>query len=510
MSVTSFCFLCFFALVLIIYYLVPVFTKGRGQWVVLLISGIAFYVMSQNPALILYPLSSSLITWLLLKLLEKVPDEDVRKRRLILSAELLSLLGVLIVLKYTKLTGKGIITPLGLSFYTFILLGYFIEVYNGLSRARKSFLETALFGLYFPVMISGPIFQTRDAGEQFFSHHRFSYKNVTYGSLRILWGFFKELVISERLAVIVNTVFNNDTQYPGAYIWLGTICFALQLYTNFSGCMDIVIGVSESFGIILPENFKTPFFAKNISEYWRRWHISLGVWMRENVFYPLLRSSAITSLGKALRGKLGKKKGKQYTTYVAMFILWLSVGMWHGGEMKYVIGSGILHWAYIVLGEITLPFFTWLFEGKLHMNLKSRGADVFRVVRTFFLVCIGDLFFRADNVPHAIRMLSEGVSVFNPQVLVDGSVLNLGLSGVDFVILFVSLSVLAAVSTIQYRMEMGTAGKAFEGCGNVRDYVFNRPLLIRWCIIIGLLFYCILLAEYGPGYSAAEFIYKDF
>ena len=419
------------------------------------------------------------------------------------------------VLKYLKLTAGGsLLVPLGLSFYTFILLGYFIEVYNQIGRMQKSFLKTALYGMYFPVMISGPIFQTRQSGDQFFEYHPLDYRNLTFGLQRILWGFFKELVISERLGVIVNTIYGNDTQYQGAYIWLGTVCFAFQLYTNFSGCMDIVIGISETFGIILPENFRTPFFAKNISEYWRRWHATLGIWMKDNVFYPLLRSKMILSLGKFLKGKLGKKKGKQYTTYVAMFILWLSVGLWHGGEMKYVIGSGLLHWAYIVIGEITLPFFTWLFAEKMHMNLKSRAADAFRVVRTFFLVCIGDLFFRADNVPHALRMLKESVTVFNPTVLFNGSIFELGLDVIEWGVLIVSLAILITVSVMQYRMEQCEAGKlensALLGFSNVREILASRGIVLRWVILIGLLFYVILLAEYGPGYSAAEFIYKDF
>ncbi len=538
MSVTSFQFLCFFALVLIVYYLVPVITKGRGQWVVLLLGSIAYYLLSGNGVLILYPLAAVTATWGLLQLLGRTSEEDLVKRRIILAAELAVLLGILIVLKYLKLTGAGFIAPLGLSFYTFILLGYFIEVYNGIGKCQKNFLKTALYGLYFPVMISGPIMKTRDSGDQFFEYHPLDYKNITFGLQRMLWGFFKELVISERLALVVNTIYNNDQQYQGAYIWLGTVCFAFQLYTNFSGCMDIVIGISETFGIVLPENFRTPFFAKNISEYWRRWHTTLGVWMKDNVFYPLLRSKMITSLNKALKAKVGKKKAKNITTYVAMFILWLSVGLWHGGEMKYVIGSGLLHWFYIVFGEVTLPFFTWLFADKLHMNLKSRAADAFRVVRTFFLVCIGDLFFRSDNVPHALRMLKESVTVFNPQIFVDGSLLNLGLDIVEWGILLVSLAILIAVSVMQYKMEtlVETSKKVkntrkvaatevpnaseqaadepkksrFAGFTNIREYLAARPLALRWVILIGFLFYCIILAEYGPGYSAAEFIYKDF
>ena len=353
-------------------------------------------------------------------------------------------------------------------------------------------------------MISGPIMKTREDGEQFFEYHPLDYKNITFGMQRMLWGFFKELVISERLAAVVNTIYGNDTQYQGAYIWLGTLCFALQLYTNFSGCMDIVIGLSECFGIILPENFRTPFFAKNISEYWRRWHITLGSWMKDNVFYPLLRTKMIMGLGKTLKKKFGKKRGKNLTTYIAMFILWFSVGMWHGGEAKYVIGSGLLHWAYIVIGEVTLPFFTWLFAEKMHIDLKSKFADRVRVVRTFFLVLIGDLFFRSDNVPHALRMLKESVTVFNPGIFADGSLLNLGIDIYDWGIVIVSMAILICVSVLNYRMEEAGEKK------NVRMLIAERPTVIRWILYVGFLFYVILLAKYGPGYSAAEFIYKDF
>ncbi len=510
MGVTSFYFLCFYALVLIIYYTVPYIFHKKGQWVVLLLASAAYYLLSGNGVLILYPLAASAVTFAAVHLLVKTDEDNTKRRHFILAGELMALLGVLAVLKYLKfINGGSLATPLGLSFYTFILLGYFIEVYNEIGKPHDNFFKTALFGIYFPVMISGPIIKTREAGDQFFEYHPLDYKNITFGMQRMLWGFFKELVISERLATIVNTIYNNDTQYQGAYIWLGTVCFAFQLYTNFSGCMDIVIGISETFGIILPENFKTPFFAKNISEYWRRWHITLGDWMKDNVFYPLLRSKAILSLGKTFKEKFGKKKGKQYTNYVAMFILWLSVGLWHGGELKYVIGSGLLHFTYIVVGEITLPFFTWLFAEKMHIDMKSRFADAFRVVRTFFFVCIGDLFFRADSVPHALRMLKESVSVFNAGVLFDGSILKLGLGTVDLLILLVSLVILITVSTVQYRYEMAeSTGNAVYK--NIREWLSGRHIVIRWVILLALLFYVILLAEYGPGYSAAEFIYKDF
>ena len=276
----------------------------------------------------------------------------------------------------------------------------------------------------------------------------------------------------------------------------------------------MAIGLGKMFNIDIPANFDRPYLSESITVFWRRWHITLGVWMKDNVFYPLLRTKMITELGKKMKKAFGKKKGKQITTYVAMFILWLSVGLWHGGELKFVIGSGLLHWAYIVLGEVTLPFFTWLFAEKMHINMQSKFADGVRVVRTFFLVCIGDLFFRADNVPHALRMLKESVSVFNPQIFFNGQLLDLGLNIYEWGVLILSLAILITVSAIQYRMELVRDGKItgsrFEGYSNIREYIASGKPVVRWLIYIALFFFVLLLAQYGPGFSTADFIYREF
>lgn len=350
--------------------------------------------------------------------------------------------------------------------------------------------------MYFPSILSGPILRYREDGEQFFVPHPFDYRQVTFGMQRMVWGFFKILVISERMNLVVNTVYDNYTQYPGIYIWLATICFAFQLYTNFSGSMDIALGMSQSFGIYLPENFENPFFSKNISEYWRRWHITLGVWMKEYVFYPLLRTGAFTSLGKKLRRKFGKKRGKQFSTFLAMFILWFMVGIWHGGDWKFVIGSGLLHWFYIVSGELLTPFFQKGME-KFHINPKGRWVDIFRMFRTFFLVNIGFVFFRAASAMDAWKMLKGAVSVWNPWVLADGSLFSLGLDVIETVIALVSLLILWTVSRLQKN-------------GSVRERIEKKKLPVRFVIWYALLFYIILLGYYGPGYSAAEFIYQGF
>ena len=312
----------------------------------------------------------------------------------------------------------------------------------------------------------------------------------------MLWGFFKKLVIAERLGALVDTVYGSYTEYPGAYIWFATVCYAFQLYTDFSGCMDIVLGMSESLGIVLPENFQTPFFAKSIAEYWRRWHITLGVWMKEYVFYPVLRSPFFTKLNKAWREKFGKKKGKQYATFAAMFLLWLTVGIWHGGDWKFVIGSGLLHWLYIVLEELLEPP-CGRFMKKYRINPSGRMVNALRILRTFLLVCIGDLFFRAASVGDAFAMLGRAVSVWNPEVLWNGALFELGLDWIEMGIALLALLLLYGVSLLQQK-------------GSVRDRIAVRALPVRWLIWYALIFAVILLGCYGPGYSAGEFIYQGF
>ena len=353
-----------------------------------------------------------------------------------------------------------------------------------------------LYGMYFPVILSGPILKYREHGEQFFAPHRFEYHRVARGLQRMVWGFFKKLVIAERLGTLVDTVYGGYTEYPGAYIWVATACYAFQLYTDFSGCMDIVLGMSESLGIILPENFQTPFFAKSIAEYWRRWHITLGVWMKDYVFYPVLRTRFFTDLNKSWRERFGRKKGKQYATFAAMFLLWLTVGIWHGGDWKFVIGSGLLHWVYIVSEELLAPVCGQIMN-KLHIDPEGRGIGLLRNLRTFLLVCIGDLFFRAASVKDAFAMLGEAVSVWNLSILWNGSLLELGLEWEELVVVLCALLLLYGVSLAQQK-------------GSIRDRIGARALPIRWILWYALLFGVILFGCYGPGYSAGEFIYQGF
>ena len=509
MSITSFYFLCFFTGMLILYYLIP----GKCQWMLLLFCSLIYYLTSGNVWLIVYPLLSAAVCYVSIRVLMKT--EQPLTRKLALGGAIIVNIGILFTLKYINfgintcsilagIFGNGggmldnisFLVPLGVSFYSFSLIGYVFDVYNHIAKLQKNFLKLVLYGLYFPVIISGPILRYREDGEQFFEPHAFNYRQVTFGLQRMVWGFFKKLVISERMALIVSTVYGQYDTYGGIYIWLGTVCFAFQLYADFSGCMDIVLGISQTFGLKLPENFENPFFAKSISEYWRKWHITLGVWMKEYVFYPLLRSRFFTNLAKSWKKKLGKKRGKQFTTFLAMLILWFTVGLWHGGDWKYIIGSGLLHWFYIVTGELLEPLWSKM-KQLCHLKEESRVLSVIRILRTFFLVNIGFVFFRAESVAAAWQMLISGMHLSNFTHMFTGEIFTLGLDWVEFIIAVVSLFILLAVSILQQK-------------GSLREQIAAKALPIRWIIWYALLFYTILLGYYGPGYSAAEFIYQGF
>ncbi|MFR7844047.1 MAG: MBOAT family O-acyltransferase [Gallintestinimicrobium sp.] len=253
--------------------------------------------------LILYPMAAVGAVWGAAILIDRTKEQ--KKKLAALICAVLFCVGLLCTLKFFHL---GLLAPMGISFYTLTLLGYLFDVYYEIGPVQRNYGKLLLFCCYFPTMISGPIMKYSDMEKQMYAGHKLDYRNVTFGMQRMLLGFFKKLVISERTAILANEIFNNYEKYSGVSIWVGAAAFTMQLYTDFDGCMDIVLGISECFGIRLPENFSAPFLSRSIEEYWRRWHISLGDWLKNYLFYPLLRTKFFMNLPKKLKGKLGKKR----------------------------------------------------------------------------------------------------------------------------------------------------------------------------------------------------------
>ena len=504
MVLTSALYLAFLVVLLVLYYLLP----KKMQWPLLLIFSFLFIIYATSDIKVYFYIAyGALVTYIGARLIDSAKDE--KKKNKIKVITILLTLVQLVFLKYLnfftttaasivnlfgaelQLPSLTIIAPIGVSFYTLISIGYVIDVARGTVACQKNIFKYLLYVLYFPQITSGPITRYSEMQEQLYAEHKFDFNNVCYGFQRIIWGILKKIIIAERMAIIVNTIFDNYTQYPGIYVLIGAVAFAVQLYSDFSGCMDIVLGSSETLGIRLPENFDTPFFSRNISEYWRRWHITLGTWFKDYYFYPILKSEKFQKFQEFCKKKFGKKWGKKLATYCGMFILWFTVGFWHGGNFTFIIGSGILHWFYIVFGEILSPLFDKI--GKICRTNRERFTyKVFEMIRTFSLVCLGFIFFRAPNVSQAIEMI-KNIFVNN----YTNPIVGLGLQKNDYIIALGGVLLLFIISILKQKFK-------------IRESIAKQHILVRYAIWIGLIAFILIFGYYGTGYNSAAFIYQNF
>ena len=284
--------------------------------------------------------------------------------------------------------------------------------------------------------------------------------------------------------------------YAGAYIWAAAVLYTFQIYADFSGGMDIVLGMSEIFGIRMTENFRRPILAGSVAEFWQRWHITLGSWMRDYLFYPLALSGRFNRLGKRLRRRFGPYVGKVAPAVLASFIVFTCVGVWHGAEWKYVV-YGFYQALFVSTATLLEPFYARMRKG-LHVRETSAGFQAFRVLRTFLIIMVGRVLSRAGSLGDALAMLGAGVSAWNPQVLWDGSFLAFGVTVAEWVVLAVAVAAWMAVDALN---ERGVV---------VRERLEARALPLRWAAYILGAMIVLIFGVYGPGFDAASFIYGGF
>ena len=518
MSLISIQFFLFFLIVCTVYFLLP----AKLQWIWLLISNIVFYYSINYYSM--YGYAAFLLIILINWAGARHMGEDCKRRVAVYRGVLIFDVVALMLFKYSGflydiLLALGRLVHLDLSndlcayivFYTrencpekisyfaLIIIAYITDVYWGKSKAQSNPGKTLLFASYFPLMTSGPIVTYEQMeGQLWGEKHRFSYDRCVRGMERVIWGLFKKMVISERLAVIVTRIYDYYEAYNGLYIFVGAALFALQLYTDFSGLMDIVLGCSEVLGITLPENFDTPFYSLNLSEFWRRWHITLGAFLRDYVLYPIQRSKAFKNMRKWCKNHLGKGYEKKYNIplYLSLLISWFLIGLWHGGGWNYIFGVGLYMWAVIVTGELLSPFFAWLVK-ILHINTECASYRLFLRIRTFLLFIFGLSFFRANTLKDGFLMWKYAFMRFNPWIFFDESFYEMGLDRREWGILIFGLILLFVVSYISHKR-------------NVRDFLKEQNFVAR-LLIFGVLFAMIIVyGYYGADFDAADFIYGRF
>ncbi len=469
-------FLVFFPIVVCLYFVLP--AKVKNIW--LLVSSYYFY-MSWNPKYASLILTSTVITYVCALLIERT------KRKWILALSITSNLAILFVFKYfffsfdliskaVSLAGVSlvppefdIVLPVGISFYTFQALSYVIDVYRGEIKAEKNFLNYALFVSFFPQLVAGPIERSKNLLSQISSVRKFDFDNFLEGSLLMIWGFFLKMVIADRIAIFVDAVYGDYNTFSGVYLIVATLLFAVQIYCDFAGYSVIAMGAARILGIKLMENFDAPYFSTSVSEFWRRWHISLTSWFKDYLYIPL---------GGSRKGKLRKYLNKMIVFFVS--------GLWHGADLSFVLWGG-LNGLYQVIEEL-LP------------KIKSENivVKILKGIITFVLIDFSWIFFRAGGITDSINIIKAMIQGFNPSVLYDGSLFGCGLDNKNFALMMIAILILAVADIFKRR-----------GI-KIREKIMQLNFVAGGLIISFSIVFILIFGIYGPTYDAAGFIYFQF
>ena len=540
MTYTSINFIFFVLVTALLYFALPL---KKHKWIVLLAASIFFYLVA-GYKYAMFILFTAISTYLIGLWIDKISknskavlkknkaewDRDTKKKyknkvkvqkRLVMAFALVLNFGILAFLKYfnffagslNDILGNfginfsiptlALFLPLGISFYTFQSMGYIVDVYREKTAAEKNPLKFMLFVSFFPQIVQGPISIYDQLAHQLYEPHRFDFTRFKHGMMLILWGFFKKLIIADRAVIAINTVTDSYNSYGGSTLLFTILLYSVQLYADFSGGIDISRGVAQIFGIDMIDNFKRPYFSKSINEYWRRWHISLGAWLKNYLFYPVAMSNVFINASKKMKGtRFGKTAAgahiaKVLPTSVASLIVFLVVGIWHGADWKYV-GFGLWNGLIIMVSILLQPVFDIILE-KLHINPKAAWYSVFQMLRTFIIVLVGYVF---DVAPGINESMNTFKLILTNQSFAQAraQISELGLGKKDFIVILVGIIVIFTVSVIQERHPSTT----------IREMLDKKPFILRFALIFIGIMAVIVYGIYGSGYNPADFVYMQF
>lgn len=532
MTITSISFLLFLFVVIITYYVIP---WKKYQWCWLLFASCYFYLQTGTKNIV-YILFTAFTTYLAAIWMQQLKGkqqhfftvhkatlskEDKKrlkqacnlKRRCIMIITMIMNFSVLCTFKYLNFLLAQITTlrnlfiqkealspsvellvPLGISFYTFQTMGYLADVYWEKTDAEHNFGKVLLFTSFFPQITQGPISRYEQLSKELFKEHFFSYRNYSYGCQRMIWGFYKKMVIADLLAPIIREYFANYSNYPGISVLLGAFLYSIQIYADFSGYMDIVCGFCETLNIRMTENFERPYFSKSIAEYWRRWHISLGAWFKTYIYYPIAVSKWNHSLGKKLGNKLGTMVSKTMPASIALVVTWLTTGLWHGASWSYIVW-GLVNGFFIIFSLWMEPFYEQI-KIKLKINQEKQGWKIFQVLRTFILITF-------IKVLPEVGTINDGIGFWKhiftnhtiPLSFTEIIPTCTGISDLlNIFVIIVGICLIFITSMLQRRQ-------------SVRDQIAHLPTIIRWAIYTILVLFILV---FGTGSAKENFMYAQF
>ncbi len=521
----SWAFLLFLAVLVPVYFLVP----KRIQWIVLLLANAVFVCFAGLLGAVFMAVTIVTVycaargidalfrkqkeTLAAMKATHTKEERKAarlrfeRKRRLVLIACLVVNVGILFALKYgamlgrlsagvfgTKPFGQDLALTMGISFYTFSTVGYLFDVYREEIPAEKNPFRLALFTSFFPLLVQGPITRWETVGRALTEPHSFDGERFLSAALRIAWGYWKKLIVADRLLVAVKALCARPDIYRGDFIFVEMLLYAACLYADFTGGIDITIGVGEMLGVRIEENFRRPYFSKSISEYWRRWHITLGEWFKRYVYYPLSVSKPMRALSKNTR-RLGAGVSRRVPVYLATLLVWALTGAWHGSNLTFLVW-GLLNGVVILLSEELKPLYA-RFHAKFPRLTESAFYRGFTVIRTVLLLSSLRILDCYGTVKDAFSSFFSMFTTWNWGAVFRGGVQSLGLSYVDYAIAFLGVLAMFALSMAQRKAP-------------IRKRLLKRGPVLSVCVLLVLIGTILLFGRYGFGFDASQFIYNRF
>jgi len=493
MLFNSFDFLVFFPIVVLVYYIIP--KKIRYIW---LLAASCYFYMCWNAKYIVLLLTSIVTTWGFGWLVHYVKKSWGKK--LSLAGCVVLNLGILFYFKYfdffwetlNRILAKvnlqladrdvDILLPVGISFYVFQALGYIIDVYRERIQPEKNILRYALFVSFFPQLVAGPIERSENLLRQVrnVENSKWNYENVTQGLTLMVWGLFVKMVIADRVAILVNTVFGGIYQFGTVALVAGAVGFALQIYCDFMGYSTIAVGAARVMGFQLMENFDTPYFAGSVGEFWKRWHISLSSWFRDYVYIPL-----------------GGNRCSRLRKYLNVMITMGVSGLWHGANWTFV-AWGLIHGVYQVVSDMTVGLRKKIYA-VCKVKTESFSYKLGQVVVTFVLVDFGWIFFRAGSIGEAVTYCRRIFTKWDPWSLFNGELYTLGLDRMECNILIVSAVLLFLVDLLKYLKKQ-----------SIEVFLKEQCIWFRWGVIFALIITVLVFGIYGIKFESSQFIYFQF
>ncbi|MCR4955565.1 MAG: MBOAT family protein [Lachnospiraceae bacterium] len=509
-------FIVFLPLAMILYQMTP---KKKRYYTLLLVSVAFFMLISKY--LIYWAAITTAVTFLGGLLIERtLKNKELERKQAKKKASryvkiaIFIVVGILAGLKYTNFTieiinkfsssfGTGsniallkILVPIGISFYSMQGIGYLLDVFWKHIEAEKNFCKFALFMIFFPTLMEGPICRYSDVKDQLFEGERITEESMVKGAIRIGIGLFKRMLIADRLNGAINVLYKPSESYTGLMVMVIMIFTTVQLYMEFSGTIDIVIGSARIFHVKLPENFRQPFLAESAAEFWRRWHISLGTWFKNYIFYPVTTSKMMKKWNKFGRKHAGKYVTMVVTSAIALFPVWMLNGLWHGPKIPYIM-YGVYYFVVLLL-EIMLEPVGEKFWNLLQIDAKDKVVSRIRMFRTWIVIFVGEVLFRAETMQQFVSIMKNLFAGPWDGGFFSGKILELGLDVGDYFVIIVATAI---VFCIDLKLEKNP---------NLYEDMVKYPIVYRWAIYYSVIMAIVIFGAYGEGYQPADLIYAGF